>query len=183
MRLGLFALPAAFVAIFAVLIAGCGGGGSDPLTLEEYFAQFEAIDADVDAQFEAAFEEVFADFPDEEDIFADEANLPLLKEVSRAFPRITSDSLDRLKELDPPSEVEDAHNDMVAALADLLVAFEEGIEVFDEAETMAEFETLNDELQPDIDAAQTLVADACFAVVAIGVDNGIANNISCGQDE
>ena len=52
-----------------VLIGACSSD-PEPLTLDEYFAEFDAIDDDVDSQFEA----LFADFPDDEDAwFADEA--------------------------------------------------------------------------------------------------------------
>lgn len=120
-KLGLFALPAAFLLAFAALTAGCGDG-ADTLTLEEYFEQFEAIDADVDAQFEAAYEEWPANVSEEE-LFADDANLPFFRDLIAAFPRIITDSIDRVEDLEPPSEVADAHDDLLAAGRDLLVAF------------------------------------------------------------
>ena len=92
MKLGLLALPLAFLLAISV---GCSDS-SDTLTLEEYFVEFEAIDADVDAQFE----EAFAIFPEDEDFeafFADEANLPAAKEIAAALPRILGDAIDRLK--------------------------------------------------------------------------------------
>ena len=71
-------IAAALVAL-GVTAAACGGDGK--LTLEEYFQRFEAIDADVDAKFEALFE----DFPDEgkEGLASNEENLLLLKGVYR----------------------------------------------------------------------------------------------------
>ena len=42
MKLALLALPAALLLTIVALLAGCGGGGSDALTLEEYFALSDA---------------------------------------------------------------------------------------------------------------------------------------------
>ena len=111
---------AAFLLGVAVFTGACGSD-SDPLTMEDYFAEFEAIDTDVDSQLEALFAEV----PDGEDAFADEANLELFKDLVVGFPRITGDWLDGAKDLDPPAEVEDAHNDLIDAGGALLVAYEE----------------------------------------------------------
>ena len=177
MKLRHFALPATFLLTFAALVIGCGGS-TDTLTLEEYFEQFEAIGADGAAQFELAY----ADFPEGDDFFADDANLPFFQDLTAAFLRITTDSLDRVKDLDPPSEVEDAHNDMLDALEDLAVAVEEGAEVLNQAETMAEVDAVNAEVEPTIDAAQTRFDAACLAVVEIAVANGIHTNISCEDD-
>ncbi len=176
MKLACRTLLAAVLLVFAALVIGCSS--SDTLTLEQYFVEFEAIDAEVDAQFELAY----ADFPEADDFFADEANLPFLKDLAAAFLRITSDSLERVKDLDPPTEVADAHADTVDALEDLLITFERGFELVDEAETMAEV-PLNIEVQPAIDAAMRRFVNACLVVVDIAVANGIHTSISCQDEE
>jgi hypothetical protein len=176
-RLGPLTRTAAFLLGMAVFTGGCSGD-SDPLTLEEYFAEFEAVDADVDSQFEA----LFADFPEDEDAFADEANLEVFKDLLVGFPRITSDFVDSVKDLDPPSEVEDAHNDLIETGEALLVALEEAAEVISAAETIAEFETLNHEVEPTIDAAQAALDGACLAVVDIATANDIHVSVTC-EDE
>ena len=174
MKLGLIARTAAVFVAAAVFTGACTSD-SDPLTLDEYFAELEAIDADVDSQFEA----LFADFPEDEDLFADEGNLEVFKDLLVGFPRITSDLIDSAKDLDPPSEVEDAHNHLVDTGEALLVAFEEGADVIGAAETMAEFETLNLEVEPTIDAAQAAFEGACLAVLDIATANGIHVSVTC----
>ena len=176
-KLGLVARSAA-VFVAAAVFSGACSSDSDPLTLEEYFAELEAIDADVDSQFEA----LFADFPEDEDAFADEANLEVFKDVLVGFPRITSDFIDSTKDLDPPSEVEDAHNHLVETGQALLVAYEEGVDVISAAETMAEFETLNLEVEPTINAARAAVEGACLAVLDIARANEIHVSVTC-EDE
>ena len=173
-RLGPLTRTAAFLLGMAVFTGACSSD-SDPLTLEEYFAEFEATDADVNSQVEA----LFADFPDDEDAFADEANLELLKDLLDGLPRILGDWLDIAKDVDPPAEVEDAHNDFIDAGEALLVAYEEGAEVMGDAETMAELETLSREVDPSNTVAETALDAACLAVVDIAIANDIHVSVTC----
>jgi hypothetical protein len=173
-RLGPLTRTAAILLGMAVFTGACSSD-SDPLTLEEYFAEFEAIDADVDSQGEA----LFADFPEDEDAFADEANLELFKDLLVGFPRIMGDWLDIAKDVDPPAEVEDAHNDFIDAGEALLVAYEEGAEVMGDAETMAELETLSREVDPSNTVAETALDAACLAVVDIAIANDIHVSVTC----
>lgn len=176
-RLGPLTRTAVFLLGMAVFSGACSSD-SDPLTLEEYFAEFEAIDADVNSQFEA----LFADFPEDEDAFADEANLELFKDLLDGFPRITGDWVDRAKDLDPPAEVEDAHNDLIDAGEALLVAHEERAEVMGDAETMAELETISREVDPSTTVAEAARDAACLAVVDIAVANDIHVSITCAGE-
>lgn len=176
-RLGPLTLTTIFLLGIAVFSVSCSSD-SDPLTLEEYFAEFEAIDADVNSQFEA----LFADFPEDEDAFANAANLELLKDLLDGFPRITGDWVDRAKDLDPPAEVEDAHNDLIDAGEALLVAHEERAEVMGDAETMAELETISREVDPSTTVAEAARDAACLAVVDIAVANDIHVSITCAGE-
>jgi hypothetical protein len=177
MKLAVLALATAATLGVAGLTIGCNDS-SDALSLDEYFAEFEAIDADVDAQIEAAY----ADFPEDADDFSDDTNLPYFKDLIAVFPRVVSDLLDQLNDLEPPAEVEDAHNELIDAGEDLLVVFQNAADELGGAATMAEFGSLNDELDLTIAPASTRFDAACLAVVAIGEDNGVAVDVTC-QDE
>ena len=177
MKLGLLAVPLAFLLAISV---GCSDS-SDTLTLDEYFAEFEAIDADVDAEFEAAF----AVFPEDEDFEAfleDDGNVPAVKEFTAALPVIIGDAIDRVEALDPPSEVETEHDNLIDAGDDLVVAFEEGNELIQDAETMAEFDFQNSEVEATVDAAQAAFDEACLDLVAVGEANGVTVNVTCEDD-
>jgi hypothetical protein len=176
-RLGPLTRTAVFLLGMAVFTGACSSD-SDPLTLEEYFAELEAIDADVNSQFEA----LFADFPEYEDASADEANLELFKDLLAGFPRITGDWIDRAKNLDPPAEVEDAHNDLIDAGEALLVAHEERAEVMGDAETTAELETLSREIDPSTTIAETARNAACRAVEDVAIANDIHVSITCAGE-
>ena len=177
MKLGLFALPAVFLLAVATVFVGCGS--SDSLTLEEYFEQFEAIDADADAKIEA----LYADFPADGDDPTNDANLPFFQELFTGFPGVVGDLVDGLKDLDPPAEVEDAHNDLIEAGEDLVVALGENADAFNGAETTSELMALNDVAEESIQPAVARFDSACLAVVDIAEASGIANDISCEDDE
>ena len=120
--------------------------------------------------------------PFEEAFFADDANLPFFKDLIAAFPRAVGESQAALEDLEPPSEVADSHDDLVAAGQALLAAFEEAAGVLDEAETMEEAADLMTAFEGGINAAETAFDTACLAVVAIAVANGIPNNVTCVDD-
>ena len=160
----------------AVLTVGCGGG-SNSSPLEEYYAEFEAIGGAIDGEIEAAYAEIPDDGFDE--FMADDANLDLLKDLGGVLRRIIRDDLGGVTNLEPPGEVEDAHNDFVDALAGLLVAFVAVDRVVSDAETAAEFNEFNEEVGGLISLAYTRLFGVCLNLVHIAETNQIANEISC----
>ena len=161
--------------VLGAIAATCGG--DDRLTLEEYFERFEAIDADVDAKFEALFDDV----PDDgdEDLFSNEENLQLFKEIFAGFPVILTDALDALEELNPPSEAEDAHDEFLATGRELGEVFEDGAGRVEAAESISEVEQIEEELEPAQQEAEERFDAACLDLVGVGVANGIHVDVSC----
>lgn len=177
MKIGLLARSSMLILAAAVVTGACSSD-SDPLTLEEYIAEFEAIDIEVDSQIEA----LFADFPDDEEELTDEANLEYFKDIVAGFPRIVGDAIDSTKDLDPPPELEAAHDELIETGEDVVDAFEEAAEIMDEAETMAELEERNAEFEPAIDRAEAAFDAACLAIVDIAIANDIDVSVTC-EDE
>jgi len=174
-------LALAVIAIgIAALAFGCSDS-SETLTLEEYFAEFEAIDADIDAQIEL----LYVDFPTgtDEEIFSDDSTVSFFKDLLAGFEVALSDSLERAQELAAPSEVEDEHDALLEAVEKNITAFEAGSEAIKDVETMAEFETVFPPVESDIDAAQLAFETACLDVVAVGEANGITVDVDCLDDE
>ena len=174
----LIAMLAGALAIFAVLAAGCGDDDSNALTLEEYFSRFEAIDAGVDQEIEA----LYAEFPDDEsdeEFFANEENFELLKGLFTGFPVVVQGLVDDLGDLNPPSEVEDAHTELLDAGRGLLQAFENANAGIDSAETIADLEAINQGAEIEIAPAEQRFDAACLAVVAVAEANDIAIDVSC----
>jgi hypothetical protein len=169
-------VAAALLALGSIA-AACGG--DDKLTLEEYFEQFQVIDADVDAKFETLYE----DFPDEgeEELFSNEENLPLFKEIFAGFPVILTDALDALEELNPPSETEDAHDEFLATGREWLEVLEDGADRVEAVESILEIEQIEEELEPAQGEAQERFDAACLDLVGVGQANGIVVDVSCEE--
>ncbi len=177
MKRRLFAPLFIAAALVALGITAAACGGDDKLTLEEYFERFEAIDADVDAKFETLYE----DFPDEDDeeFFSNEENLPLLKEIFAGFPILLREALDQVEELNPPSEAEDAHDELLATGREWLELLEDAADRVEAVDSISEIE---EELEPAVGEAQERFDAACLDVVAVGEANGIVVDVSC-EDE
>ncbi len=177
MRLALIAI----VMGGAALALGCRDS-ADTLTLEEYFAELEAIDNDLSAQFEEVFARLPEDMPVEE-FLADEANLLLVKDYFATLPPIIGDTVDRLKALDAPSEVEKEHDALVDAGENFVVALENDNEFVNEAETMAEFDALTDQLNTIFGLSADRFEEACLDLLAVGEAHGIIVDSATCEDE
>ena len=178
-------MKALVISILAAALLALGGiaaacDGDDRLTLEEYFVRFEAIDADVDARFEALYED-FPDEGEEEELFSNEENLRLLLEIFAGFPVILADALDQLEELNPPSEAEDAHDELLATGREWLELLEGGADRAKAVESISEAEQIIEELDSASQGAQERFDAACLVVVRVGEANGIHVDVTCAD--
>ncbi len=147
-----FALVGA-VSMLAVL-ASCGGGGSDTLSNREYVRSLEDICNDVDSDLRD-----IAD-PEDYDEIADAAD----EAVS-----IIDDALADFKELKPPKDFQEDHDDFVAAVEDLSSGFEDLKDAADDEDDDA-IEDAADTLQQASDDADE-IADSIGADDCVGVGN------------
>ncbi len=173
MKLRLLAVPA--VVLLATAVSACGAG-SDTLSLEEYFAQYSAIDADAATEFV----EAPSDFEGSDSASADETNLAFFRYLFSEYERINRDRLAGLTGLSPPPEVADTHGEVISALENLIAVVDESNEAVQDAETMAEFETLN--LEPGLEVAAVAFEVACGALGDIAEANDIAVVLTCAVD-
>lgn len=129
-KLALLALAAS-----VALVAGCGGGGGDRLSKEEYIAAADAICAEANASIDALAE------PTEETF---DEYIAKAEEISR-------EQLDKLRALKPPADDEATLNrayDLVEQQIALAVGASEALKSQDQAEIdriSAEIDTLNAE--------------------------------------
>jgi hypothetical protein len=123
------------VAGAAILIAGCGGG-SDSLSAEELRTQADAICADADARTDA-----IADPTSEEEL------VPAYTELLS----IQRDSISRLKELSPPSELESTWNEAIS-LQEEQVATLQGL--VDRIGAGEDVQTVLEEVTPEAEARE-----------------------------
>lgn len=164
MRMKLVATVAAGVAV-ALTAAACGGGGSDSLTLEEYFDEIEALDKrfneDSDA-LDAAF------------------NSDDLDEIKGAFEdgaANVEEFVNELDSIDPPDEVQEAHDEAVSAGGELVTAFKAMSDDVQNVESVDDLVSLNTD---DAAAASERFTAACFDIQQVATDNEIEVTLSCG---
>jgi hypothetical protein len=145
----------AVLAGVALAIAGCGGGGGDSaLSADEYRDAADeicrAFEARTDALDEPASEEGVVDFL--------EAGLEINRE-----------QLSELRDLNPPEDLSETHDEAMGFLDEQLSGIQEATDRIKDGEDAA---TVIDDLTPEIDAAQEK-ADEKAAELGLGV---------CGSD-
>ena len=169
--------PRLFVLLFiAVLLLALGTiaaacGDDDELTLEEYFQRVEGLSDEADERFEPLVEALDQEFESE----ADQV------EATRAFFNadipILRDFVDALDDLDPPTEVEDPHDEAVAGGAEMVEFLADFTDRFADVESTSELEELLD--APELEAASDRFDKACFALQDIADANGIVVDLEC----
>ena len=149
----------------ALLIAACGGG-DDALSVEQYFDRFQTISADQQAQRDALPEpESFEEFADLFDRQAD----------------ILDDSLDRVKDLDPPDEVKPPHGLFIETLEAFAKSARDLAGELEDVEDEDEFfETL---AAGDFEIVAATFQTACSGLEAVAAANSITVDLECGDDD
>ena len=161
------------LAFAALVTAGCGGGDDD-LTVEEYFDRLQAIGDGIAAESEPLFAALG---PLEADP-GDAAALTALSGRLDRFADVIRDAAADVKDLAPPSDVAEAHDEYVASFDRFREQFEDLAAAAHEAETAAAIEPL-------FAAAFTNAQfdDACKALVRIAADHGIRLDLGCDDDD
>jgi hypothetical protein len=165
-------VPSLIVTLLLALgtVTGACGGG-EKLTLEEYFQQMQAITAE-------AVEE--ADALDEQIDDLEEDDFEGLRGLFVANTAITSEVFDEMDGMDPPAEVQDAHNEFVAAggqMVELMEAFGDDLA---DVESTSELEQAFDRLV-GLEEATVRIDTACLALEEIAADNGIDVDLDCDE--
>ena len=174
MKLRLSALFLIAASLLA-LVAACGGGGGEELTLEEYFRRIQALSDEVDERFDPLVEALNQEFDSEaEQIEATRvffnADMPILRDFE-----------DGLDDLDPPAEVEGAHQEFVAANTELVDTLQDVTDRMADVASTSELQELLD--APELEAATTRFDNACFSLEDIADANGIAFDLECEDEE
>jgi len=109
--------PVALLSATIFSFACDGGGGSDALTLAEYFAAYESLEERGNAEFDELWNQYGIE-PGEEATPNPTFNA--------AYSSIQLTYMDELAKLEPPREVSEAHEQLVEAGRDLAHAIDEG---------------------------------------------------------
>ena len=173
-------LPGRFLTVVLAVVAGslllaaCGGGGDgEELSLDEYFQQLDSIEQGIKTDIGGL----------------DEASVGVIGEDVEAtrvyvddYQGIVGEGVDNMKELEPPSEVGDAHDEFVAALSGMLPLWQDLGDQLKDIETTSEMQTLlmgTQDEEPWQTATQRF-ADACRALQGIADEKGFDIDLECG---
>ena len=156
------ALSVAGVAVLGLLVLGACGGGSEPLTTQEYADELVRINEQFQEEGEALGEELFGE--DEEvieeileDLFSllasadspedmEDAGWEAVSEIAETLTRVFADIMDgaaglmegyrdELSSLDPPTHLADLHTTMVDSMDDAIEAYREYRKYFEDFDT------------------------------------------------
>jgi hypothetical protein len=145
----------------------CTSNG-DVLTIEEYFTQLEAADQAASDAFDA--------------VNAGLSENPTLEEVQGAYPDLLTAAdtfLADVEDLNPPTAVEDAHNDFVDTLGIYTEELSNSLDAMQEATSLEEAGQVFGE---EYNAAVQGFDEACLAVQAEADERQIDMTLGCAED-
>lgn len=178
-----FSLPlmAALLLALTTIAAACAGGGDEP-TLEEYFRQLEARVDERERQFDALQEEFTPDEEGAPDLSSGEVlqQIDAVRRFYEASGPIFGDFVEAVDGIDPPPEVENPHEEFVAAGAAVLDLFLDFTGRLADVESVVELGALFND--PGLDAASARYGQACSNLQGIADDNGIDVDLQCQEE-
>lgn len=150
------------------------------LTLEEYFNEIADLKAENDKQADEVQARVEEDLASVE---SPEEAIEVFGDLIGGFSDVVSGSRDSLDALQPPSEVEDLHDELVAVyrvaadtLEDLAAELDEGIE-------LADFEDFGGRVEAEFSSLGTQSEVVCLQLQDIADENSIDVDLECGGDD
>ena len=178
----------------AMLMAACGGGEEDEAetlrtatpaeeaaagegvaapgpenSLEEYFQQLEEIG-------EAHFAALTTLEEQSEGVWED---VDATRDYFDGFRSILGQTLADLRDLPPPAEASDAHEEGIAAFSEDLAIWENISDQLADVESVADLEALLEEMRPQWAATAQRFTDACRLLQGIADNNGIEVDLAC----
>jgi len=176
-RLFVFLVIVALLLALGSIVAACGGNGG--LTLEEYFQRIDALDEGIEDEATRLGEEF------EEAIEGAETEEEVMEPFRDFFDRllaISEDFVADFERIDPPSEVEDEHNEFLAIEGEFLDFLEDLNERAQRAESVSAAEDVTAELEgPVFTDALDREEQACLVLQAIADDNDIDVDLECEE--
>lgn len=154
----------ALLLALGTITAACGGG--DELTLREYSQQAQAVIDEATERNEALLD-------------VEEGDFEGLRDFYHAVLQTSRRALDELDGIDPPAEVEDAHNEYLDGIEAYFDLFENVVNQIVDVETEAELEALFG--ANVLVAAQERADAACLALQETVADKGIDLNLYCDE--
>ena len=157
----------------SLLLAACGGGDGEELSLDEYFQQLDSIEEGIKTGT-AALDEASAGVIGED--------VEATRDYIDGYQGIVGEAANDMKDLDPPSEVGDAHDEFVAALSGMVSVWGDLSDRLGDVETTTEMQTLLMDTQAEEpwQTATQRFTEACRALQGIADEKGIDIDLDCG---
>ena len=171
-----FAFSAAIALAAMAVAAGCNGGGG--LSLEEYLKRVDELDNQSGERTDALSDRLNL-ISDES--ASDQERIDAAQSAIPEFVSILDDFLSGLKALDPPSDVQQEHEESLAAGEATFDVFDGVATQVGNAESIPELDQALSVLNSDeYTAADQRFTDACLALQATADENKIDVDLSCG---
>ena len=168
-------LPLAFIAAlvlaFGAVTAACGGGGGEPLTLQEYFQRLDEVFENADERFLTLADQC------EEIAESEGAEIAATRCFFNATTQVLREIIDEAEALDPPTEAEAVHDELVTAGADFRQLLEGLGERLADIESTSELEELSEDRE--LEAAGERFERTCFDLEEIARQNDIDVDLGC----
>jgi transcription elongation factor GreA-like protein len=172
-----FAIVILTIVAGSLVLAACGGGDGEEeqeeeISLEDYFQQFDAIEEGMKTESAALDEQ-------SEGIIGQDVQAT--QDYVTAYYDIVEQGLNDVKALQAPSEVKDAQDEFVAALANMISLWDDLSDRLAAITTSEELQTLLMEIQAEtewVEVSQQFT-DACRELQGIADENGIAVTLDC----
>jgi hypothetical protein len=165
---------ALLIAATALMLAGFGLACNDDgsaLTVEEYFEKVAELDDEMETKSNAIDERLEAlgddEFEEARDLFEEQTD------VFATF-------VDELDDLNPPSEVEDAHDDAVSGLRSFAESSRDGVDRLQDVDSFEEAAQIFEDV--DRSGLERLDA-ACIKLEKVAADNDIETDLGCDAEE
>lgn len=155
----------------ASCVVGLGGGGGDALTLEEFFAEVEALDN----KFESEVADVEAGFGELDESSSVEDAVDLLEQEVD----VVEGFVDSLDGLEAPDEAADIHEEAVSAGRAVVQAFRDAIDESSDAESVEDFFSPFE--AGELDPVFERFDQACLDAEALAAENNITVDLNCGE--
>ena len=163
-----YVLVVAALIVGSVLLAGCGGG-EEELDLDQYFRRLEGIGDDAQTRMgmlQEEYQEVGED-------------IEATRDYVDAIEGITKQALNDLKDLHPPAEARDAHDEFVGGASEMLAVWEDRSDRLAGVESLSELQAVLVEDRPTSDVVAERVDNACRQLQGIADENGIEVDVGC----
>ena len=157
-----------FGALLTASAAACGGGGG-ALSLEDYFQELDTILADVEAELDdldEQYPDVFVDPDQTRDSF------------DKAIPLVEG-AVGDVRDLTPPEEAKDAHQEFLDAADDVLEAYGTLSDRVEDVESEDELDQVLTELDAEVSPVFERIDDACFGLQSVADDNDVDVGLNC----